>query len=197
MSVASPSLTITSGEFDTDDGITMRVAGEAHPRVRISPQGTIETGDGDAAPASAGGISWGAWSAPVLPAIQEGVPAWADVSGFGLPPLKWSENSSKTVEWTGGSIYGKLVSGVPTPETPPQDASGIAIVLVDVDTAALPRSENNIYLPGESFLFTGPTMEDRQPTIIIIQPDGSMYVRMADPLHNAFSVSGTYAGSPE
>lgn len=51
MSVASPSLTITSGEFDTDDGITMQVAGEPHPRVRITPQGTVSAGDGTAPPA--------------------------------------------------------------------------------------------------------------------------------------------------
>jgi len=51
MSVASPSLTITSGEFDTDDGITMHISGEAHPRVRIAPQGTVSTGDGTSAPA--------------------------------------------------------------------------------------------------------------------------------------------------
>lgn len=43
-------ITITSGLFDTDDGITLQVAGDAHPRVRITPQGGLLRGNGTATP---------------------------------------------------------------------------------------------------------------------------------------------------
>lgn len=46
------SLVVTSGLHDTEDGISLRVAGDAYARTRITPQGAIRQGVGDAEPVS-------------------------------------------------------------------------------------------------------------------------------------------------
>lgn len=52
ISVEGGTISITSGLYDTDDGITLKVAGDAEPRIRITPQGEVKTGDGTEAPAN-------------------------------------------------------------------------------------------------------------------------------------------------
>jgi hypothetical protein len=48
---ATGTLTFVQGKHDTLTGINLQVAGEAFPRVTITPQGSIVTGDGTIAPA--------------------------------------------------------------------------------------------------------------------------------------------------
>ena len=43
-------LTVSSGQFDTQDGIKLQVSSDAFPRVHITPQGLILTGDGTVTP---------------------------------------------------------------------------------------------------------------------------------------------------
>lgn len=50
--ITESDITITSGLYDTDDGIKLQVVGDAEPRVHITPQGEIKSGDGTAAPTS-------------------------------------------------------------------------------------------------------------------------------------------------
>lgn len=49
------SLVVTSGLYDTEDGIKLKVAGDVEPRVHITPQGSVKTGNGTTAPTALGG----------------------------------------------------------------------------------------------------------------------------------------------
>lgn len=58
VSIDDATITVQSGLHDTDDGIFLKVAGDAYPRIHLTPQGTILQGDGTVAPevqASGGG----------------------------------------------------------------------------------------------------------------------------------------------
>lgn len=47
---ATGTLTFVQGEDDTQAGISLAIAGEAFPRLTLTPQGTLLTGDGTLAP---------------------------------------------------------------------------------------------------------------------------------------------------
>lgn len=55
VSVTDSAVEITSGLFDTDDGLKAKVSGDPYWRVHITPQGAIKTGDGTAPPADSSG----------------------------------------------------------------------------------------------------------------------------------------------
>lgn len=50
ISIDEGTISITSGLFDTDDGVTLRVSADPYPRVHLTPQGQVKTGDGTAPP---------------------------------------------------------------------------------------------------------------------------------------------------
>lgn len=54
VSIEDATVEITAGEYDTSEGFRAQVEGDEFPRVHISPQGVIATGDGTAAPTPLG-----------------------------------------------------------------------------------------------------------------------------------------------
>ena len=52
VSFSAGTVEVTSGLYDTDDGVKLRVAGDAFPRVHLTPQGVVKTGNGTEAPAN-------------------------------------------------------------------------------------------------------------------------------------------------
>lgn len=63
------SLVVTSGLYDTEDGIKLKVAGDVEPRVHITPQGSVKTGDGTTAPTAISGV--GLVSAFPVPIVDD------------------------------------------------------------------------------------------------------------------------------
>ena len=50
VSFAAGTITVTSGLYDTDDGIKLQVAGDVYPRLHFTPQGNALVGDGTLTP---------------------------------------------------------------------------------------------------------------------------------------------------
>lgn len=191
----SPPLIFTSGEFDTDDGIAMQVDGESFPRVKITPQGAIVTGDGDAAPANAGGIARGALTSAGLPAPSETM-AWVDVSTLGLPRLEYSVNSLGIVEIVGSTGYLQVVDEEIIPGTPTATDRG-GCVITSANPDLVPRIEGLTPLQGvitcETTMVDGlPVFGDFLPGWGLVTHDGSIVIGMADPSHNTFNITASY-----
>lgn len=55
VSISDGSVEVTSGLYDTSDGIKLQVAGDSYPRIHLTPQGEIKSGDGTATPNSGAG----------------------------------------------------------------------------------------------------------------------------------------------
>lgn len=191
----SPSLSFTSGAFDTDDGITMQVDGESFPRVKITPQGSIVTGDGDATPANAGGIARGALTSAGLPAPSATM-AWVDFSTLGLPRLDYSINSLGIVEIVGSTGYMQVVDEEFIVGTPTDSYRG-GCVIAPANPDLVPRIENLTPLQGiitcETTIVDGlPVFGDFLPGWGLVTHDGSIVVGMADPSHNTFNIAARY-----
>ena len=50
VNLSDNTILIESGLYDTTNGVKLQVVGDAYPRVHITPQGTVKTGNGTAAP---------------------------------------------------------------------------------------------------------------------------------------------------
>lgn len=159
---------IVSGQYDTDDGIAMFVAGEPHPRVKITPQGIFSSGTGSVPPSSievpAPARLGADWCITADSAV--GVTRWADQGRDGADVLNGSAGAAPLPAdaWPGLRIVGGLSSEV--------GASWPNTLDIRWYGRLLPRGKGNTSTFDEVLLVTIDEDEDYLEPAFVTRPDG-------------------------
>lgn len=101
ITISPGNLDITSGLYDTEDGITLKVAADLYPRIHLTPQGLVLTGDGTVPPEEA--------APPASDAARTVPPDSVYTSGTGRGTPVTDHVSRTTLATALGTFYGARV----------------------------------------------------------------------------------------
>lgn len=105
VTISDGTVEVTSGLYDTDDGLKLQVAGDANPRIHLTPQGLVKTGSGVNAPTELA-------SSPVLFSQDF---RYFDDGAIGASGTTNGEGSMGPIAWTDlNSLYGGAVAQAAT-----------------------------------------------------------------------------------